>query len=417
MTSVDIYEILSSKPHNPHFLKRYYKFIVGCKEKNKNLPVYTYLEQHHICPKALDLFADYSDLIMFEWNSIRLTAEQHLIAHVILWKTYGGSQSQALECMLGLFNSNTNRYLSNRKIPPKTIRSYLAKARADTAKYKSKIHKNRASYRDTNGSIEYLYTDDPKIAEFGLRGINAGITHSNETKAKMSKIKLVNRRVTLYFLDNTVRVKLFSDNYDKYIAQGWTRRLTEYDLDYIKILQYSKSSNSLSGRTDYMLPDGTYFGKLYKEDINIEELGLLTHRTEPRINAALENQKLAVEANTGTTWYNDGKINKKFKSDPGHPWVNGMLYADSEAVRKARADGIRKIRTSKKCFNDGKNNFYFLPDEIVPANLTPGMAPQKQRSITNLNSGYTMWNDGNKTHRVYVGQIPDPNWVKGLLPR
>jgi hypothetical protein len=417
MISVDIYEILSSKPHNPHYLKRYYKFIVGCREKNKNLPVDTYLEQHHICPKALDLFPEYRDLKKFAWNSIHLTAEQHIIAHVILWKAYKGSQSQALECMLGLFNANTNQHLSNRKIPIKTVRSYLARARCDTAKYKGKIHANRASYRDANGSIEYLYTDDPKIAELGLQGINAGTTHTDETKAKMSKAKLVNRKVTLYFLDNTVRVKLFSDKYDKYIAQGWTRHLTDIDLDYIKTLQYSKSSKSLSGRADYMLPDGTYFGKLYKDDPRIENLGLLTHRTENRTNAALENQKLTVVANTGTTWYNNGAVNKKFKSDPGYPWVEGVLYTDAEAVKKARGDGARKARINKKCFNDGKNNFYFLPDEIVPDNLKPGMAPQKQRAITKLNSGYAIWNDGVRTHRVYHGQIPDPNWVKGPLPR
>lgn len=41
MTSNDIYSILESKPHNPHYLKRYFKFIVSCtgmKNTSENIP-------------------------------------------------------------------------------------------------------------------------------------------------------------------------------------------------------------------------------------------------------------------------------------------------------------------------------------------------------------------------------------------
>lgn len=88
MTSSDIYSILQSIPHNPHYLKRYYNFIVKCNDKNINLEKDSYVEKHHICPRAKDLFPEYSSLRINKWNSVKLTSRQHFIAHWILWKTY-----------------------------------------------------------------------------------------------------------------------------------------------------------------------------------------------------------------------------------------------------------------------------------------------------------------------------------------
>lgn len=97
MTSIDIYSILSSKPHNPHYLKRYYKFILWCDQVNstKTKEELGYAEKHHICPKAKDLFSEYEYFKKNPWNKIVLTGRQHYIAHWILWKVYGQSQSQA----------------------------------------------------------------------------------------------------------------------------------------------------------------------------------------------------------------------------------------------------------------------------------------------------------------------------------
>lgn len=92
MSSIDIYSILSSKPHNPHYLNRYWKFIqsyVG----NKMIKGIT--ENHHICPKAKDLFPEYKSLKFNPWNGIHLTRKQHWIAHWMLAKAYGNSQNIA----------------------------------------------------------------------------------------------------------------------------------------------------------------------------------------------------------------------------------------------------------------------------------------------------------------------------------
>lgn len=94
MSAENIYTTLSSKPHNPHYLKRYIKFIESCE------PTTEYTERHHICPKAKDLFPEYASFKEHPWNVKRLTARQHFIAHKMLRKIYGGSQTHALWQMI-----------------------------------------------------------------------------------------------------------------------------------------------------------------------------------------------------------------------------------------------------------------------------------------------------------------------------
>lgn len=84
---MSIYTILSSKPHNQHYLKRYIKFIEQCLIKNTGaLPEYT--ERHHICPKSKDLFPEYGIFKDNSWNMARLSGRQHYIAHRILNLVY-----------------------------------------------------------------------------------------------------------------------------------------------------------------------------------------------------------------------------------------------------------------------------------------------------------------------------------------
>jgi hypothetical protein len=89
---MDINLILKTKPHNPHYLNRYIKFILSL--QNQSLEN-CYYENHHICPKAKDLFPEYCDLKKHTWNKIKLTFRQHIIAHYMLMKAYN-TQSQIL---------------------------------------------------------------------------------------------------------------------------------------------------------------------------------------------------------------------------------------------------------------------------------------------------------------------------------
>lgn len=118
MSAKDIYSILSSKPHNPHYLKRYIKFIEFCKLKNLTT-VTKIMENHHICPKANDMFPEYKSLSENKWNSVKLTPRQHYIAHWMLWKIY---KNQSQTCAFWRFNfkQSANKHQYIRKIYSKT---------------------------------------------------------------------------------------------------------------------------------------------------------------------------------------------------------------------------------------------------------------------------------------------------------
>lgn len=88
--------ILINKPHNTHHLFRYIRFIESCQLKQQTEDN---LEIHHICPKSADLFPEFSSLVDYPWNGIRLTLRQHYIAHRMLWKAFGGKQAQAFKLM------------------------------------------------------------------------------------------------------------------------------------------------------------------------------------------------------------------------------------------------------------------------------------------------------------------------------
>ena len=89
---MDIYSILASKPHNPHYLNRYITFIRQC--QLQNLMNDTCLEKHHICPKAKDMFPEYMSLSENKWNRADLTLRQHFLSHIMLWKAFPHSRSQ-----------------------------------------------------------------------------------------------------------------------------------------------------------------------------------------------------------------------------------------------------------------------------------------------------------------------------------
>ena len=141
MTNNDIYAILASKPHNPHYLKRYFKFIQWCQE---NPTTDEYVEDHHICPKADDLFPEYADLKKFVWNSITLTSRQHFISHFLLWKAYGGSQSYAFKRFCDGAAPKHMKREDNHRISSKTYEILKKSAIA----YTSKIIKGTVTYRN-----------------------------------------------------------------------------------------------------------------------------------------------------------------------------------------------------------------------------------------------------------------------------
>lgn len=169
---MSIYDILASKPHNPHYLKRYIKFIEHCQNKNDVLAGYT--ENHHILPKAY--FPQYKNFKTHHWNKATLTARQHFIAHWILARAFGNEMWHAFHIMTICKTANQERYV----IKNGRIYEEIRKNRkmSETTKIKiSKASQNRTFSDETRRRI----SDG-----------NRGKLVSEETRRKLSKLGVKN---------------------------------------------------------------------------------------------------------------------------------------------------------------------------------------------------------------------------------
>lgn len=125
---MDIYSVLASKPHNPHYLYRYITFIRQCQLKNIDYVGYT--EKHHICPKAKDMFYEFKSFSKHPWNIVVLTPRQHFIAHLLLWKAFYKSKSQIIA--LNLMKNNDE--IKNSKLYDEMRRNFHALIKSNAAK-------------------------------------------------------------------------------------------------------------------------------------------------------------------------------------------------------------------------------------------------------------------------------------------
>jgi hypothetical protein len=387
MNSESIYAILASKPHNPHYLKRYLKFIEWCKQNPSNDD---YTEDHHICPKAVDLFPEYISFRDNPWNCVSLDTKQHIIAHVMLWKAYPNTNmSMALDCILGNFNSETNSRLINRKIPEAIRIRYLSKARKDAALKRCDYVRGKSTYKDSNGNKYFIPTNDPLIAELGLVGNNLGLVHTEESKQRMSDTKFPNRKVQLYFLDKVLSVPLFSEDYDIYINQGWSLEKLESDYKYCKEQGNQKNSEFWTNRARYATPDGTYHGSYLKDDPVIADLNLVPYRTEAQVEQNASRVVLATEAKLGTQIYNNGVEEKFLRGPIDSTWVVGRLERSDEWESKRKAAANAKV-VGAKTYNNGVKNLFIQSGEPIPEGFVLGMKPQKVREFSFTNGVETI---------------------------
>lgn len=175
---MNIYRILQSKPHNQHYLNRYYKFV--SRIQNKNIEIEGTFETHHICPKASDLFPEYSSFKNYPWNKLKLTSRQHFIAHWMLAKAYGGSQIYAFWSMA----TKQSRKSSKREYRVSS-RIYESAKRMQSQNHSNKIKgtKNILNSKLKKGMVACYDSDDNYLIvpkdEFDLRKDLRGISEGN----------------------------------------------------------------------------------------------------------------------------------------------------------------------------------------------------------------------------------------------
>jgi hypothetical protein len=187
-------------------------------------------ETHHICPKANDLFPEYKSFKLYKWNKIKLSYRQHFIAHWLLWKAYGGSQTIAFSAMQ---NQNSNRD----KIVLKSSKIF-EKLRKEAYLLMSIKNKGYAVYIDKNGNKIRCLTTEQRVLSRELVSTSHGRQYAHRSNDSRERTSLANkgkhfrkisidermaRRTTknhtkLYFNPSTNEFK----NFDKLLVpSGW----------------------------------------------------------------------------------------------------------------------------------------------------------------------------------------------------
>lgn len=289
---MDIYTILSSKPHNIHYLNRYISFIQQCQLKNDRYE--GYIEKHHICPKAKDMFPEYACFKKYSWNCANLTARQHFIAHMILWKVYNNESMTRAFLMMSNYNiiRNSKIYKNIReeyaKLVSKQMKKTVTIRKEDgTCLRISKIEfdendgirgatKGMTYGVDNSGNGFYVRKDDPRFATGELKGNNANTITINNGK--------INKRI----------------NPNDVIPRGWCKGMIKKSPKGSVWINDGETSKMFKG--DH-IPEGWKKGRLYKK-------------------------KPKHVGTTGKICINNGKMNKMVENGKPIPegWVKGRLF-------------------------------------------------------------------------------------------
>lgn len=169
-------EILNAKRHNEHYLKRYCKLIELFKDLNSSGDI------HHICPKAKDMFPEYTDA---SWNKIVVTSRQHFILHWILAKVFPGtSQTLAFFYMTNTLKKRKGKDYQVAREKQVEIAKLVGKDLKRNAKISSALKGKPKSAEHIASMMGHIVTEDTRQK---LRDANLGKKHSEESKQKMSE--------------------------------------------------------------------------------------------------------------------------------------------------------------------------------------------------------------------------------------
>lgn len=287
---MNIYSILLSKPHNPHYLNKYMRFIINCQSKNQDSLGYT--EQHHICPKAHDMFPEYSSFVEHPWNCAVLTARQHFIAHMLLWKTYNNrSTTLSLYLMKKVKGQNINSKIYEKlKIQRSAyISDYTKGINSNMVNVldSGKIRKvtsdefNKGNFKGqhhgtvmvTNGVNSFRVSkDDPRLASGELFGHTRGMTYAIDSNGNRFYVKKDDPRFKTGELkgNNADTITITNGktnrriNPNNNIPSGWFRGMTKNSPKGSTWINNGKTSKMFKGN---QIPEGWTKGRLFKTEL------------------------------------------------------------------------------------------------------------------------------------------------------
>lgn len=182
--------------HTPFLENKYTKWYLSLVSKDSTAD---YVEKHHILPKSL--FPDYAKC---KWNIVKLSARQHFIAHILLYK---------------MFKYNTEGY-------GKMLRALsLFKTDKRQSKYfNSKLYEE-GKIQWSNFQRQKVWSEEHKAklsaTLLALKMVRGKM--SEEAKQKMIASKKANFVPKIWMYKDVVQTKVVLEEIDKYLQDGWSK--------------------------------------------------------------------------------------------------------------------------------------------------------------------------------------------------
>lgn len=246
--TINIFEILTSKPTNYHYISRYYNFLNACRDLNQSHLTTEYTEIHHICPKCL-----WPEFNRNPLNLLRLTARQHFIAHWILSKSYTGYNNRRVS--VAFFRM--------------TIKSDVTQLRYTSSNYEYAKRALSTSMKLFNPMF------DPIIKEKAIQNMKASVTP--ERRAAMSKARTGVNNITESGINS--------------LSNFWKGKSRPKTLEHVNNHRKSQSTGM------FVTPYGEFYSPndASKSDLNVEKLS--PYQIRRRCNASTDNFKFVLHEN------------------------------------------------------------------------------------------------------------------------
>lgn len=257
--------ILASRPHNPHYLTKYINFIIRCQKQNETYNGYT--EKHHICPKADDMFPEFTSFSDNPWNCAILTTRQHYIAHLMLYKMYNNYTSKV--SYIAMNNPKYKiRAQGNMTVKDTTGNTFNVSNKDPRFLSGELVHicKGKVPVRDKNGNTFQVDKNDPRYLSGELVFVCTGIPPVNRalTVDQVREIRLAMKNPTSIITDSyiaTIVKKSYVDKVGK-VPIEQLRHINNQFLSYRSLLaKYYTDKFKVSITTIVSIIDG----KTYKD--------------------------------------------------------------------------------------------------------------------------------------------------------
>lgn len=178
--------------------------------------------------KAKDLFPEYKKIKDFPWNNIHLTRRQHWVAHWILAKAYGNSQSIAFYRMTKKSNKRLTSKVYNQF--RKEVCDIISINNSRPNPGVSKAKKGKVHCYDQSGKYLILPKEEFE-SRTDVYGINKYINRDylKTEKYTLELSKRMKGRVWMTSLDLSIKKFVKPNEIDDYLKLGFTIQFISYD--------------------------------------------------------------------------------------------------------------------------------------------------------------------------------------------